>query len=34
MPAANPVTLPLSSYTAKHVRLEVAGDHGLAVLFG
>lgn len=25
MPVANPVTLPLSSYKAKHVRLEVAG---------
>jgi enoyl-CoA hydratase/carnithine racemase len=25
MVAANPVTLPLSSYTAQHVRLEVAG---------
>jgi enoyl-CoA hydratase/carnithine racemase len=25
MPAANPVTLPLSSYKAQHVRLEVSG---------
>jgi enoyl-CoA hydratase/carnithine racemase len=25
MPAANPVTLPLSSYKARHVRLEVSG---------